>query len=138
MNEENIIIDKFNEKFIEANYSDSKEVIQEIVAIMTSRIKDIRKIIDKCKKTELKYTKADLENPKYKEKHQYTIQGTQYLADNCRAIIRRALNVNRELCEILSYINQTHELFNTTRIVHFHDQPNFKILMEPDKISDFF
>ena len=138
LNEENIIIDKFNEKFIEANYSDSKEVIEEIVAIMTSRIKDIRKIIDKCKKTELKYTKCDLENPKYKDKHQYTIQGAQYLADNCRAIIRRALNVNRELCEILSYINETHELFNTTGVVHFHDQPNFKILMEPDEISDFF
>ena len=135
--EENIIIENFNRKFREENYSDSKEPIQEIVTIMTSRIRDIRKIIDKCKKTEIKYTKADIENPKYKDKHQYTIQGAQYLADNCRAIIRRALNVNRELCEILSYINETHELYNTTGIVHFHEQPNLKILMDPEEVSDF-
>ena len=127
-----------NRKFREEKYSDSKEPIQEIVTIMTSRIRDIRKIIDKCKKTEIKYTKADIENPKYKDKHQYTIQGAQYLADNCRAIIRRALNVNRELCEILSYINETHELYNTTGIVHFHEQPNLRILMDPEEVSDFF
>ena len=135
---ENIIIENFSEQLREENYSDCKEAIQEIVTIMASRIKDIRKIIDKCKKTEKKYTKADIENPKYKDKHQYTIQGAQYLMDNCRAIIRRVLNLNRKLCETLSYINQTRELFNTTGIVHFHEQPNFKILMEPEEISDFF
>ena len=135
---ENIIIEQFNKKFRAENYSACQETVSEIVAIMTSRIKDIRKIIDKCKKTEIKYTKTDMENPKCKDKHQYTIQGAQSLADNCRAIIRRALNVNRELCEILAYINKTHELFNPTGIIHFHEQPNLKILMEPHDIRDFF
>ena len=138
LKKENIIIEHFNEQFRAENYSACQETVVKIVAIMTSRIKDIRKIIDKCKKTEIKYTKADMENPKYKDKHQYTIQGAQYLANNCRAIIRRALNVNRELCEILAYINKTHELFNSTRIIHFHEQPNLKILMEPHDIRDFF
>ena len=138
LKKENIIIEHFNEQFRAENYSACQETVVKIVAIMTSRIKHIRKIIDKCKKTEIKYTKADMENPKYKDKHQYTIQGAQYLADNCRAIIRRALNVNRELCEILAYINKTHELFNSTRIIHFHEQPNLKILIEPHDIRDFF
>ena len=138
LKKENIIIEHFNEQFRAENYSACQETVVKIVAIMTSRIKDIRKIIDKCKKTEIKYTKADMENLKYKDKHQYTIQGAQYLADNCKAIIRRALNVNRELCEILAYINKTHELFHSTGIIHFHEQPNLKILMEPHDIRDFF
>ena len=138
LKKENIIIEQFNKKFRAENYSACQETVVKIVAIMTSRIKDIRKIIDKCKKTEIKYTKADMENPKYKDKHRYTIQGAQYLVHNCRAIIRRALYVNRELCEILAYINKTHELFNPTGIIHFHEQPNLKILMEPHDIRNFF
>ena len=41
LKKENIIIENFNREFREENYSDSKEPIQEIIAIMTSRIRDI-------------------------------------------------------------------------------------------------
>ena len=79
---------QFGSDFREGKYSDCQNSMEDLFAIITSRIKDIRKIVDKCKKTKLKYKKADLENPKYKEKHQYTIQNAQYLLDNCRAIMQ--------------------------------------------------
>ena len=136
--EEIDLIDKFFKEFSTKNFSACQESIQDLIKVFTFRIKDIRKIIDKSKRTELKYTKADSENPKYKDKHQYTIQGAQYLAANCRAIIQRALNVNRELCEIAANVNDTKEMLNLTGFLYFKDQPNLKILLEPEDIVDFF
>ena len=138
LEKENEIIMQFGSDFRQGKYSECQNSMEDLFAIITSRIKDIRKIVDKCRKTELKYKKADLENPKYKEKHQYTIQNAQYLSDNCRAIMHRALNVNCDLCNISAHINQTQKLINHTGIVHFHEQPNLKILMDPHDISDFF
>ena len=138
LEEENDLINKLGVDFHESDYVNCLETIHKVIAVFTGRIKNIRKIIDKCKKIELKYQKADLENPKYKDKHQYTIQGAKYLADNCKAVIHRALNVNRELCDIASHINRTQEMLNRTGIMYFHQQPNLRILLEPDEISDFF
>ena len=46
--------------------------------------------------------------------------------------------MNCDLCNISAHINQTQKLINRTGIVHSHEQPNLKILMDPHEISDFF
>ena len=102
------------------------------------RIKDVRDVISQCKKTELKYQKADLQNPKYKHKHKYTIQHAQYLADNCRSVIQRCLNVNKQLCEKCAEINRSSHFFKNNSPIEISDQGNMRILLAPDEISDFF
>ena len=45
---------------------------------------------------------------------------------------------DRRICEIAAHINETEEIVNHTGNLYFHKQPNLKILIEPDEISDFF
>ena len=120
------------------DFESVKNKLRSITKMITLRIKDIREIIDKCRKTELKYTKADLENPKYRMKHQYSIQGAQYLSDNCKAIIKRALQLNKELSQCCAQINGTGNCINFSGIVDFSKQPNIRTLLPPETISDFF
>ena len=71
-------------------------------------------------------------------KHQYSIQGAQYLSDNCKAIIKRALQLNKELLECCAKINETGHCIDHSGIVEFSKQPNIKTLLPPETISDFF
>ena len=80
----------------------------------------------------------DIENPNYKLKHQYTIHSSQYIIDNCNAIINRCLKVNKELCQYCANINDSASLFNGSEVINITDQPNVKLLMEPHELNDFF
>ena len=135
---EHEILSSISSNVLSEDFDSLKTKLCSITKMITLRIKDIREIIDKCKKTELKYKKADLENPKYRMKHQYSIQGAQYLSDNCKAIIKRALQLNKELSECCAKINGTGHCINHSGIVEFSKQPNIKTLLPPETISDFF
>ena len=132
------ILSSIANDILSQSFDSLKTKLCSVTKIITLRIKDIREIIDKCKKTELKYKKADLENPKYRMKHQYSIQGAQYLSDNCKAIIKRALQLNKELLQCCAQINGTSHCINHSGIVEFSKQPNIKTLLPPETISDFF
>ena len=112
--------------------------LQRILKVITERIKDVRGIIRKNKRTIAKYEKMDTENPSYKLKHQYTIHSAQYMVDNCKAIINRCLKVNKDLCQCCANINDSASLFNGSEVINITDQPNVKLLIEPHDLTDFF
>ena len=112
--------------------------LQRILKVITERIKDVRSIIHKNKRTIAKYEKMDMENPSYKLKHQYTIHSAQYMVDNCKAIINRCLKVNKDLCQCCANINDSASLFNGSEVINITDQANVKLLIEPHDLTDFF
>ena len=54
LEKENEAITKFGNNFHDGNYCECQKSIEELFGIITYRIKDIRKIIDKCKKNGIK------------------------------------------------------------------------------------
>ena len=138
LSDEQDFVNEIRRSVKEHNLSGIKDNLYKLIKIVTFRIKDIREVISNCKKTEIKYQKADAENPKYKLKHKYTIQHAQYLADNCRSIIQRCLNINKELCKKCSEINRSSHFFNNTSHVDISKQGNMRLLLPPDQIRDFF
>ena len=123
---------------VSQNSKDVRDKLLQIVKIVTERIQNVRSIITKNERTISKYEKMDAENPNYKMKHQYTIQHSQYLIDQCTAIIQRCLTINRDLCELCSHLNNSWSLFSRHYIINLADQPNVRLLMEPEYLNDFF
>ena len=70
------------------NSEDLRDNLLQILKIVTERIQNVRSIITRNEKTIAKYQKLDAENPSYRIKHQYTIQHSQYLIDQCTVIIQ--------------------------------------------------
>ena len=109
---------------VSQNSKDVRDKLLQIVKIVTERIQNVRSIITKNERTISKYEKMDAENPNYKMKHQYTIQHSQYLIDQCTVIIQRCLTINRDLCELCSHLNNSWSLFSRNDIINLADQPN--------------
>ena len=82
----------------------------QILKIVTERIQNVRSIIRRNEKTIAKYQKLDAENPNYRIKYQYTIQHSQYLIDQCTALIQQCLRVNRDLCKACAHLNNSSSL----------------------------
>ena len=85
--EMNFINDVKNSNFAQ-NKKQIWDKLLQILKIVTERIQNVRSIIKRNEKTIAKYQKLDAENPYYRIKHQYTIQHSQYLIDQCTALIQ--------------------------------------------------
>ena len=120
------------------NTKQIRDKLLQILKIVTERIQNVRSIIRRNEKTIAKYQKLDADNPNYRIKHQYTIQHSQYLIDQCTALIQRCLRVNRDLCEACAHLNQSSSLFSRNDIINISDQPNVRLLMEPEDLHYFF
>ena len=131
-------INRLKTSHLSENSTDLRDKLLQIVKIVTGRIQNVRSIISKNEKTIAKYQKLDAENPNYRMKHQYTIQHSHYLIDQCTAIIERCLTLNRNLCELCAQLNNSWSLFSRNDIINISDQPNVRLLMEPEELNNFF
>ena len=135
--EMNFINDVKNSNFAQ-NKKQIRDKLLQVLKIVTERIQNVRSIIKRNEKTIAKYQKLDAENPNYRIKHQYTIQHSQYLIDQCTALIQRSLRVNRDLCEACAHLNNSSSLFSRNDMINISDQPNVRLLMEPEALHSFF
>ena len=75
---EHKFVSDIRSKLKDDDFSNLKTDLYILIKMVTMWIKDVRDVIKQCRRTELKYQKADQQNPKYRHKHKYTIQHAKF------------------------------------------------------------
>ena len=83
-----------------------------------------------------KYTHWSQANPHYKDKFTMCIGGATYTRNNCKAVINRALNLNKEVCLTAAALNSNAQSTSKTGVVNLNYQPNYFALFWPEQIQD--
>ena len=83
-----------------------------------------------------KYTHWSQANPQYKDKFTMCIGGATYTRNNCKAVINRALNLNKEVCLTAAALNSNAQSTSKTGVVNLNYQPNYFALFWPEQIQD--
>ena len=69
-----------------------------VLRMVSQHIKELHQIIERQNKVIAKYTRLSQVNPHYKDKFTMCIGGATYTRNNCKDVINRALNLNKEIC----------------------------------------
>ena len=104
--------------------------------MVSQHVKELHQIIDKQNKVIAKYTHLSQSNPHYKDKFTMCIGGATYTKNNCKAVINRALNLNKEICLVAAALNSNAQSTSKIGVVNLNYQPNYFALFWPEQIPD--
>ena len=124
------------------NVSDNNSIKQcrhncnHVLRMVSQHVKELHQIIDTQNKAIAKYTHLSQANPHYKDKFTMCIGGATYTENNCKAVINRALNLNKEICLAAAALNSNAQSTSKTGVVNLNYQPNYFALFWPEQIPD--
>ena len=102
--------------------------------MVSQHIKELRQIIDTQNKVIAKYTCLSQSNPHYKDRLTMCIGGATYTKNKCKAVINRALNLNKEMCLAAEALNSNAQSTSKIGVVNLNYQPNYSALFWPQQI----
>ena len=132
------LVEKMNQYVNYENHLDQLHHIREMIQIISLHIKDLRNKISSHSKVIVRYEKLSEQNPQNQDKYQWVISVNNEQVMQARSLIRRCLNVNRDLCCSAAKINGSFQNFSHSFHIHLEEQSNYLSLIPPHLIPEFF
>ena len=112
--------------------------IREMIQIISWHIKDLRNEISSHIKVIVRYEKLSQQNLENQDKYQWVKSVNNEQVMQARSLIRRCLNVNRDLCCSAAKINGSPKKISCSFHIHLKEQSNNLSLIPPHLIPEFF
>ena len=86
----------------------------------------------------MKYEKLSDQNPENKDNYQWVISANNEEIMQAKSLIKKCLNVNRDLCSTAAKLNGASQNFLDSYHIHLENQLNYLSLICPELIPEFF
>ena len=132
------LVEKMNQYVNYENHLDQLHHIREMIQIISLHIKDLSNKISSHSKVIVRYEKLSEQNLQNQDKYQWVISVNNEQVMQARSLIRRCLNVNRDLCCSAAKINGSFQSFSHSFHIHLKEQSDYLSLIPPHLIPEFF
>lgn len=135
-NEIGIIEDIINgESEDDFDYSNQVDKLPLLLRITSKRVKDMRITQVNNERLRNSFQKSMAKDPNQYKKYNFGISSINIYQFFSDALINKILYCNKEICYIMSKIQQTHHLFNNSSDIQLENQGNACVLLPPEMIT---